>query len=58
MNWAYQVKHILDNIGLPDIWIQQDTVEINFLVIKQRIIDIYKQTWYQECVIQTDDLPM
>ena len=46
MNWAYQIKHILDNIGLSDIWIQQDTVTINFLVIKQRIIDIYKQTWY------------
>ena len=45
MNWAYQIKHILDNIGLSDIWIQQDTVTINFLVIKQRIIDIYKQTW-------------
>ena len=27
------------------IWIH-DTVAINFLVIKQRFIDIYKQTWY------------
>ena len=45
MNWAYQIKYILDNIGLSDNWIQ-DTVAINFLVIKQRISDIYKQTWY------------
>ena len=30
MNWAYQIKHILDNIGLSDIWIQ-DTGEIVFL---------------------------
>ena len=30
MNWAYQIKYILDNIGLLDNWIQ-DTVAINFL---------------------------
>ena len=51
VNWAYQIKHILDNIGLSDIWILQDIVATNFLVIKQRIIDIYKK---QDCVIQTD----
>ena len=45
MNWAYQIKRILDNIGLTDIWIQQHTVAIKFLVFKQRIIDICKQTW-------------
>ena len=45
-NWAYQVKHILDSIGLSNIWIQQYDIDIPFNLIKQRILDIYKQTWY------------
>ena len=45
-NWAYQVKHILDSIGLGNIWIQQYAIDIPFNLIKQRILDIYKQTWY------------
>ena len=45
-NWAYQVKHILDSIGLSNIWIQQYDIDIPFNLIKQRILDIYIQTWY------------
>jgi hypothetical protein len=46
MNWASQVKHILDQIGLGYIWINQDDHDINFEQIKQRIKDIYYQSWY------------
>ena len=48
LNYSHQIKRrpILDNVGLLDIRIQHDTVAINCLVIKQCIINIYKQTWY------------
>ena len=45
-NWAYQIKSILDSIGLTNIWIQQFDIIIPFNLIKQRILDIYKQSWY------------
>ena len=39
-NWAYNVKTMLDNIGLSFIWDNQDTIEnIPYLEIKQRIFD-------------------
>ena len=47
LNWAYQIKCILDSIGLSYIWNDQfflDTVP--FTLIKQRLIDTYQQTWY------------
>ena len=47
LNWAYQIKCILDSIGLSYIWNDQfflDTVP--FTLIKQRLIDMYQQTWY------------
>ena len=37
MNLTYQIKTYLDNFNLSDNWIQEDTVTINFLLIKQRI---------------------
>ena len=45
-NWAYQVKGILDSLGLSHIWIHQFEMDIPFSLIKQRIFDMYKQTWY------------
>ena len=45
-NWAYQIKHILDECGLSYLWEVQDPDLIDFKVIKNRILDIYKQTWY------------
>ena len=45
-NWAFQIKSILDSIGLSYIWIQQSEIEIPFNLIKMKILDIYKQTWY------------
>ena len=39
-NWAYNVKTMLDNIGLSFIWDNQGTIEnIPYLEIKQRIFD-------------------
>lgn len=46
LNWAYQIKSILDNIGLSNIWIQQSEIEIPFNLIRQRVFDMYKQSWY------------
>ena len=39
-NWTYNVKTMLDNIGLSFIWDNQGTIEnIPYLEIKQRIFD-------------------
>lgn len=46
MNWAYQIKTILDSIGMTYVWDNQFESTVNFLSIKQRIIGIYKQSWY------------
>ena len=45
-NWAYQIKSMLDKIGLSNIWIQQFEISIPYNLIKQRIFDMYKQSWY------------
>ena len=44
-NWAFNIKTILTEIGMHHIWIEQDSSTI-FYLIKQRILDIFKQTWY------------
>ena len=46
MNWAFNIKCILDEIGMTDIWLNQSTSPIYFNVIKERIADIFKQNWY------------
>ena len=45
-NWAYQIKTILDNLGLGNLWIQQEHLNIYLPLIKQRIFDQYYQSWY------------
>lgn len=45
-NWASQVKSLLDELGLTYIWLQQNEMIIPFNLIKQRILDSYKQSWY------------
>lgn len=37
---------MLNQIGMSDIWLQQNVSTINIEVIKLRILDIYKQNWY------------
>ena len=41
LNWAYQIKSILDKIGLSNIWAQQFEINIPYNLIKQRIFDMY-----------------
>jgi hypothetical protein len=45
-NWAYHVKHTLDEQGMSDVWINQDYISIPLFSIKQRLIDQYVQSWY------------
>lgn len=50
MNWAFQIKRILEECGLGYIWQNQDTLQIEYTLINQRILDIYKQKWYSNVV--------
>lgn len=45
-NWAFQIKTMLNQIGMSNIWLYQDRFEINTHIIKLRILDMYKQSWY------------
>ena len=45
-NWAFKIKSMLHELGLANIWINQDNFNINLQKIKLRILDIYKQTWF------------
>ena len=46
MNWVNQIKPFLNNICMSNLWNNQSVVDIKYASIKQRILDIYKQTWY------------
>ena len=56
MNWAAQIKNILDNSGLSEIWLYQDTISIDFDVIRYRILDVYKQNWHTR-IFNSNRLP-
>ena len=45
-NWAYQIKHILDECDLSIIWQNQLNMLIDFQSIRPGMLDIYYQTWY------------
>ena len=51
-NWAFQIKTMLSEIGLNNLWCYQNNLtnrlNSNYNYIKQRIIDIYMQSWYAE----------
>ena len=47
-NWANNVKLILENHGLNNIWHNQINVNFTFETIKQRISDMYLQKWYSD----------
>ena len=47
-NWAYQIKLMLQNLGLGDLWTNQQHCDIFFPEIKQRILDQYYQSWYSD----------
>ena len=43
--WAEKIKQILDEIGMTELWLSQNTTNISIHHIKQRTIDIYHKTW-------------
>lgn len=45
-NWAFRIKSLLNELGLTYVWLQQNERIIPFSLIKQRILDCYKQSWY------------
>ncbi|XP_045185370.2 uncharacterized protein LOC123543357 [Mercenaria mercenaria] len=45
-NWAFQIKHLLDECGLSYIWQNQFNMLINYNSINQRILDMFYQSWY------------
>ena len=45
-NWAFQIKSLLNELGLSYIWLQQNKFTIPVDLIKQRIFDNYYQSWY------------
>ena len=47
-NWATQIKNILQYHGFDYVWRQQFDINIPFALIRQRILDTYKQIWYSE----------
>ena len=49
-NWAFQIKSIIDDLGFSDIWLNQNVYTINISVLKERLFDQYKQTWYNDVI--------
>jgi hypothetical protein len=55
-NWAYQIKSILEQLGLTYVWNEQETLTekseqtYTYNLIKQRLFDHYKQHWYSEII--------
>ena len=47
-NWATQIKEILQTHGFSNLWLTQDVNSVPFIAIKQRILDVYYQTWYSD----------
>ena len=44
-NLAFQIKSILDGVGLSNVWSQQAEIDVPFELIKQRLFDSYFQSW-------------
>ena len=48
LNWTFQVKKILDGLGLTNLWLLNSDTDISYEVIKNRIFDQYDQTLTME----------
>ena len=48
LNWAFQVKCILDKLGLSNLWNKNLNTNISYQPIKQRLFDQYNQTLMTE----------
>jgi hypothetical protein len=44
-NWAYNIKTLLENLGLSEIWLNHLTIDIPLHFIIQRLKDTYIQSW-------------
>ena len=44
-NWANQIRKLLGELGLMNLWKNQDTNNITFETIKLCILDIFRQSW-------------
>ena len=44
--WATKIKLMFDELGLVNIWINQENFNFNLQSTKLRIVDIYKRTWF------------
>ena len=47
-NWAFQIKTFLETHVFSNIWLNQDVTSVSFSVIKQRMHDVYHQSWYAD----------
>ena len=43
LNWAYQVKNMLDSLGVAYVWINQALDNLTFQEIRQRLFDNVNQ---------------
>ena len=46
LNWAYRVKYTLSEIGMTNLWLNQNGSNFLYKTIEQRITDIFKQKRY------------
>ena len=45
-NWAYQIKSSLFELGLNNLWVYQNEMQINLSKIKTRLLNVYIQVWH------------
>ena len=45
-NWAHHIKRILNECGLYYLWQNQSNMNISYDIIRQRVLDMYYQSWY------------
>lgn len=43
-NWAFNIREMLNQLGMTDLWLNQNTDVINLTQIKQRIHDNFTQS--------------
>jgi hypothetical protein len=47
-NWASHIKTLLTQIGQMYIWNEQFEIDVPFNTMKQRLFNIYLQSWYSD----------
>ena len=58
LNWAFQIKDMLDQLVFTELWKHQDNIlTIRLNTIKQRRLDHYYQSWYSNTCINNSRRP-